>query len=372
MLEHIEEELESTDRAVGHGWFAGVLGLALSIAALGLVLCYHFPELLTSPRSRPLLSLAVTRHALQLALVVSFSLSCFSMVRRPRKWLGAAGLALTLVAVVLGGARSQSWGLPDEQVYFGLDWFILRLMLLSLVFVPFERIFPHRAEQPLFREEWGQDLAYFLIASLLVQTMTFLSLAPAAGILHVTHWAALRRFVAAQPILLQVFEIMFVADLFQYGIHRLFHRIPLLWRIHSVHHSSQMMDWMATNRLHIADLLVQRAAAVLPIVLLGFSQTAIQLFLLFLFFSTTFIHANMRWDLGPLQQIFVTPRFHHWHHGIEPQAVDVNFAVTFPWIDRMFGTYYLPSSWPSGYGISGNPVPYGYMEQLRYPFRTPA
>jgi sterol desaturase/sphingolipid hydroxylase (fatty acid hydroxylase superfamily) len=52
------------------------------------------------------------------------------------------------------------------------------------------------------------------------------------------------------------------------------------------------------------------------------------------------------------------------------EAIDVNFAVQFPWLDRLFGTYYVPGDkWPSGYGVGGHPVPPGYLKQLAYPFR---
>ena len=64
------------------------------------------------------------------------------------------------------------------------------------------------------------------------------------------------------------------------------------------------------------------------------------------------------------------PRFHHWHHGIEKEAIDVNFSIHFPLFDRLFGTHYLPKDqWPAGYGIEGHPVPKGYWAQLLYPFR---
>jgi sterol desaturase/sphingolipid hydroxylase (fatty acid hydroxylase superfamily) len=55
---------------------------------------------------------------------------------------------------------------------------------------------------------------------------------------------------------------------------------------------------------------------------------------------------------------------------LEDEAVDVNFAVHFPILDRLFGTYYLPKDqWPAAYGVQGHPVPRGYLEQLKYPFQ---
>ena len=54
----------------------------------------------------------------------------------------------------------------------------------------------------------------------------------------------------------------------------------------------------------------------------------------------------------------------------EKEAIDVNFAIHFPWLDKLFGTYYMPpKQWPSGYGIGGHPVPNGYWQQFLYPFK---
>lgn len=73
-----------------------------------------------------------------------------------------------------------------------------------------------------------------------------------------------------------------------------------------------------------------------------------------------------------LDRWIVTPRFHHWHHGVEKEAIDVNFAVHLPLFDRLFGTYHTPADgrWPEGYGIAGHPVPKGFCGQFAYPFRS--
>ncbi|KAF0241984.1 MAG: fatty acid [Planctomycetota bacterium] len=65
-----------------------------------------------------------------------------------------------------------------------------------------------------------------------------------------------------------------------------------------------------------------------------------------------------------------TPRFHHWHHAAEERAIDRNFAVHLPLLDRVFGTLLLPKGdeWPSVYGIAGNPIPENYFVHAAYPF----
>ena len=79
----------------------------------------------------------------------------------------------------------------------------------------------------------------------------------------------------------------------------------------------------------------------LPVYLLGFAQPAVYAYLLFVSFHAVFLHANVRCRLGALEHVLALPRFHHWHHSSEAEALDRNFAVHFPWIDQLFGTKHL-------------------------------
>jgi sterol desaturase/sphingolipid hydroxylase (fatty acid hydroxylase superfamily) len=85
---------------------------------------------------------------------------------------------------------------------------------------------------------------------------------------------------------------------------------------------------------------------------------------------STFVHANLNGRFPITEEVLVTPRFHHWHHGVEKEAIDVNFAIHFPIFDRLFGAHHLPKDrWPSGCGLEGNPAPLGCLAQLKYPFQ---
>ena len=171
--------------------------------------------------------------------------------------------------------------------------------------------------------------------------------------------------MAAQPSWLQFVEIMLIADLTQYGTHRLFHAVPWLWRFHQIHHSSVALDWLAASRLHLVDIVVTRAVGFVPVYVLGFSTGPTYAYLVFVSFQAIFIHANVRFRFGPLRWLLATPQFHHWHHAAESEAVDKNFAVHLPVIDWVFGTFYLPGErWPARYGLEGDPVPEGYGRQL--------
>jgi lathosterol oxidase len=159
-----------------------------------------------------------------------------------------------------------------------------------------------------------------------------------------------------------------VADLTQYWVHRLFHSVPVLWRVHAVHHSSEAMDWLAGSRLHVIDVLATRGLVLVPVFLLGFARPALYAYLVLVSFHAVFIHANVRWRFGWLDHVITTPRGHHWHHAVRP--IDKNFAVHLPVLDRIFGTQHLPGdAWPDRYGVGEPAVPEGWWAQLTFPFR---
>jgi sterol desaturase/sphingolipid hydroxylase (fatty acid hydroxylase superfamily) len=365
-----EFETPRHERPWGAGWISGVAGLLAACAGLFFVLCLHFPDVLTLPALRASYSSAWFRFGLHLLLLTAFVLSAVSLLLRTNKVLGLASMTITLVATALGGSRVDSPEADASGVYLGLDWFVLNLAFTGLLFVPLERLFPRRREQQLFRTEWREDLFYYLVSSLFVQVLTLISMAPTTAILGHTSWTTLRAWVGGQWVWVQVLEIMFLTDLVQYWVHRMFHQVPALWEFHAVHHSSKSMDWMASARMHVLEIIVLRGTTVIPMFVLGFTEVAIYAYLLLVYLHSSLVHANVGWNLNRIGGLVVTPRFHHWHHGIDREAIDVNFAIHFPLFDRLFGTFYLPrDEWPSGYGIGGHPVPRGYWQQFLHPFR---
>jgi len=357
-------------RRFGSGWISGVVGLVLGLAGFSLVLALRMPGTFSIPETHGLYANPVFRIGLQTLLLAAFGLSALSLALRPGKILGTCGVSLTLLATLLGGSQATEVVKDATPLYFGLDFFVLRIMFTGFLFIPLERIFAHRTEQHVFREEWREDLFYFMVSSLMVQVLTFLTFIPAKSILAVAPMTAPRAWVGGLPFVVQFVAIMFLTDLVQYWVHRLFHRVPWLWKFHAVHHSARSMDWMAGARMHFLEILVLRATTVIPMFVLGFSANAMNTYIFVVYLYSTFVHANLSWRFGWLEKFLVTPRFHHWHHGIEKEAIDVNFAIHFPLLDRLFGTYHLPKEkWPEGYGIGGHPVPLGYIKQFKYPFQ---
>ena len=252
-------------------------------------------------------------------------------------------------------------------MHLGLDWFLLNLLAFAVVFVPLERMFALRPAQRVLRAGWSTDLAYFFVNHVGVQLLTFLSLWPATALAALPALEGTARAVSSQPIWIQFIELMVAADLVQYGVHRAFHRVPALWRFHAIHHSIREMDWLAGSRLHLVDVVVTRALVVLPAFALGFSESALYLWLVIIAMQGVLNHVNLRFRLRWIEHLVVTPRFHYWHHAVRP--IDRNFAVHFPWIDRLFGTHHLPTeTWPEELGIERHPVPAGFVTQFTWPF----
>lgn len=355
----------------GSGWISGVLSVACGAIGLGAVLCFLFPSLLTVADARAMYPLPYIRALLHLFLVAAFVLGVISLCLRRSKILGTVGVTLTLAAALLGGSQVPVEGELSSGPYLGLDWFLLNLIFFSVIFVPLERLFAHRPDQGVFRKGWRTDLTYFCVSSLIVQVTTLLTLKPAMVLFDWAAWPALQARVAALPFVVQLLAILLVSDLVQYWIHRMFHTLPWLWRFHSIHHSAEAMDWLAGSRLHLVDAAVTRALAFVPVYILGFSDGPIFAYVALVSLQATFIHANVRWDFGALSWVFATPRFHHWHHGAEREAIDRNFAVHLPVIDVLFGTAHLPAGrWPKSYGLANEVIPDGYLTQLIEPFRS--
>ena len=365
----------SSSRAFGTGWLSGVVSVALGAVGLAAVFCFHFPSLLTVPELRALYPIPIVRALLHVVLVWSFIAGVISVCLRRRKILGMTGISLTLVAALAYRFSRLTHEKVFEPPFLGLDWFVLNLIAYSAVFVPLERIFARRPEQRVLREEWRTDLVYFFLSALLVQVTTLLTMMPAMTLFSWAASADVQRTVSSWPFLVQFVAILFLTDVVQYWVHRAFHRVPLLWRFHRIHHSADVMDWLAGSRLHLVDVAVTRGLTYVPIYLLGFSEPPLFAYVAFVSIQATFIHANVRFWFGPLRWVLATPQFHHWHHGAEREAVDKNFAVHLPVLDRLFGTCYLPGDrWPESYGLAdGTTVPPGYARQFVAPFkgRTP-
>jgi sterol desaturase/sphingolipid hydroxylase (fatty acid hydroxylase superfamily) len=370
-LAKVRAELETPrhERPFGSGWLSGSIGILAGITGLLMVIVLRNPSLTRMPELAAVHASGFFKPALYFVLFAGFALACLSMMLRKDKTLGSAAMAVTLLATLIGSLPSHR----DYQLgglFVGLDFFIINVLFTGALFVPIERILPKHKDQVVLRDDWREDLFYYLVSSLTVQILTYLTLAPSNFVTHSADVGAVRDFARSLPWAVQFILIMLLTDFMQYWLHRAFHRVPALWRFHAVHHSARTMDWMAGARMHFLEIIILRAVTATPALVIGFDESAVQAYVLLVYIYSTFLHANIGTSFGFMEKILAAPRFHHWHHGVEDEAVDVNFAIHFPFLDKLFGTYHLPDGqWPSGYGVQGHPVPKGYWKQLLYPFQ---
>lgn len=355
---------------LGEGRIAGYLSSALGVCALLGVLCFRYPEWLTTAEFRAsLYSFEFVRGLLWFGIVLAFGLGLVSYLLCERKRLAVVGLGSSLAAVLLGAFSVTERPVADAPFSFGLDWFILAFVFSMVIFVPLEKAFARQALAVL-RPEWRTDLTYFAVSHLLIQ---FFLLFTNAVHEHLFGWAqsaAVSAFVTGLPVWVQFIACVFVADLCQVVSHRWYHRVPWLWRFHAVHHSSRHLDWLAGSRMHFVEVLITRTAVIVPLYVIGFAQPALDAYVVLVGVQAVLAHANVNWRFGWLEYLLVTPRYHHWHHSDDPAHANTNYAVHLPLIDMLFGTFKLPANaWPSSCGVIGEPVPPGFLRQFVHPFR---
>ncbi len=131
-------------------------------------------------------------------------------------------------------------------------------------------------------------------------------------------------------------------DLLIYTQHRLFHRLPLCWRLHRMHHTDLDLDVTSGARFHPIEIVLSMAIKLSAVAVLGISPLAALLFEIILNAAAMFNHANLRLPLALdrwLRLLVVTPDMHRVHHSVIGRETDSNFGFNQPWWDRLFGTY---------------------------------
>ena len=353
----------------GHGIISGVIALSLAILCFLGVLAFHFPQYLTTPQLRQSYNVDMIRQVMLAALVLAGSLSLYNIIRGRARWLALGAFVLIGLTLMLGGHKVPVNDFADNTPYIGLDWFILDLLGSTLIFIFIEKLFALRRDQPVFRPEWQTDFHHFIVNHMVVG---FVLLATNLLVHKLFGWAAkdgVRFWVQDLPFPVAVLLIVLVADLVQYWTHRAYHEVPVLWRLHAVHHSVKSMDWLAGSRQHILELIITRTLVLAPIYVLGFSKEVIDAYIIIVGFQAVFNHANVSVRLGPLRYVIVTPNFHHWHHSQDDEAIDKNYAAHFAFLDHLFGTAVQSDrKWPEHYGVQGDYVPNGFFKQMVFPF----
>ena len=247
----------------------------------------------------------------------------------------------------------------------------LWLIILAAIFTPLERLFALHPKN-IFRKAILTDLAYYFLSSLLPSVLLSVPLAFVAWTVHRFIPVGFTSAVATQPLWLRAAESLLIGEIGFYWGHRWSHELPILWRFHAIHHSAEHLDFMVSTRAHPLDMVFTRLCQLVPLYVLGLAspmgRSGSLIPVLVILVGTVwgfFIHANVRWRFGPLEWLIATPAFHHWHHTNDgPAYINKNYAPMLPWIDRIFGTLYLPrDKQPATYGIDQpiSPILFGQL-----------
>ena len=135
-------------------------------------------------------------------------------------------------------------------------------------------------------------------------------------------------------------------DFVQFNVHRLLHRVPLLWEFHKVHHSVTEMGFAAHLRYHWMENVVYRGLEYIPLALIGFGIDDFFIVYIFALSVGLFNHSNLRVNLGVLKYVFNNPQMHIWHHARDwpdKHPYGMNFGITLSVWDYLFGTAHVPS-----------------------------
>lgn len=226
-------------------------------------------------------------------------------------------------------------------------WFWL--VVVSVICVVGERLFPWRKSQSFVRPQLGQDVFWILFNGYLAGFVFRWVFGEIEYSLERSFTALVGRQPAGfkvlmgMPLLLQVGIVLLVSDCIEWFVHNALHRWGPLWSLHRVHHSITTMDWIGNFRFHWGEILLYQSFKYLPLLVLGARWQAVLIVAVMATMIGNLNHSNLNISWGPLRYILNSPRMHIWHHDKNPDApAGVNFGVVFSIWDWVFGTAYMP------------------------------
>jgi len=219
----------------------------------------------------------------------------------------------------------------------------IRLVVSAAVFaliVLGEVMFPRRPQQIGRVWRWPNNLGIVLLDTALVRILFPTALVAVALAAQAGGWGILNAF--ALPGWLAAPLAILALDVAIYFQHRGFHAVPVLWRLHRMHHADLEFDVTTGLRFHPLEILLSLAIKCAIVVLIGAPAVAVVIFEIALNAASLFNHANLRLSAGLdgwLRHVLVTPDMHRVHHSIVRSETDSNFGFTVSWWDRLFRTY---------------------------------
>jgi sterol desaturase/sphingolipid hydroxylase (fatty acid hydroxylase superfamily) len=203
-----------------------------------------------------------------------------------------------------------------------------------------ERAAPRRALLLSRVSRWASNLGLVLLNTLLLRLLFPLAAAGVAAFCVVNGWGLFNYYDV--PVGIAIPLSVIVLDFAIWLQHVMFHAVPILWRLHRVHHADLDYDVTTGARFHPIEILLSMLIKFAVIVVLGPPVAAVVIFEVLLNATSMFNHGNIRLPAALdrlLRWIVVTPDMHRVHHSVEDDESNSNFGFNLPWWDRLSGTY---------------------------------
>ncbi len=187
---------------------------------------------------------------------------------------------------------------------------------------------------------WFNNLGIIFLSSLLLRLTVPVAATGVAVAAATKGWGLFNYFHLSAWIAIPV--SILILDLVVYLQHIMFHAVPILWRLHMVHHADLDLDATSGLRFHPLEILISMGIKMVVVAALGVPVLAVLIFEITLNATAMFNHANLRLTDKldrRLRLVTVTPDMHRVHHSVIIRETNSNFGFNFPWWDRLFGTY---------------------------------
>jgi sterol desaturase/sphingolipid hydroxylase (fatty acid hydroxylase superfamily) len=217
-----------------------------------------------------------------------------------------------------------------------LGFFAGVLLLMAL----WEALAPRRRLTVARPGRWCSNLGLIALDTLAARLLAPLGAVGVALLAQARGWGLFHN--VGLPSWLALALSVVALDLVIYLQHVLFHAVPLLWRLHLVHHADLDCDVTTGVRFHPLEILLSLGIKAAAVVLLGAPALAVLVFEVLLNATSLFGHGNVRlppWLDRALRLVVVTPEMHRVHHSVVVRETNSNFGFNLPWWDYLFGTY---------------------------------
>ena len=223
-----------------------------------------------------------------------------------------------------------------NEKYIRMGFFFGMLILIGL----WEILVPKRALTVSKTVRWINNLGLVFFNSFILRVLFPVVAAGLATIATYNGWGLFNYF--AVPFWLAVIASIIIMDFVIYIQHVMVHAIPVLWRLHRVHHADLDFDVTTGSRFHTLEIILSMLIKFATILLLGPPIVAVIIFEVILNATAMFNHGNISLPKTIdkyLRLFLVTPDMHRVHHSVEDDEANSNFGFSLPWWDRLFGTY---------------------------------